>query len=684
MEYAPAHHSLHNPCRAAISSIGSGIGQSVIHSLRLSCLPTQILGFGNGSFEYGALECDWHENVPAIHDPEYVDALLDLCLKYQIGILIPGLDGDLQVLSRYSDRFQSQGTTLLSSSADLIALCRDKKRLADELSQTSEAFVQTFNRDGFGQALGEGRIRLPCVAKPRDGSGSLGVRFVYAPAEADDLPEGMVFQNLAAPAENDPYYREFQHGLDEGRVVQVSELSVQVVLGRSGEFLGRLATLNRLKGGVPIEIFPVDLPEIWETVDPIVAVLKGKGLRGPVNIQGRFTEQGIRFFEINPRFTGITGMRAMLGFNEVEACLKSWLDLPQDSGPIQDMPTKFGIRQVADRTVAIARHPQAREYYQAINRSPGRQKQTLLMTGSTGYLGRAILDRIDFEEYQILILTRDKRRAKDLLGSQAITIYDHKDLSAGVISWGSVDLLLHCGFARPFRQTEEIANSLAFTSLLYKIAELHESPAIVNISTQSVYGQDQQLPWMESTPPAPSSPYGMAKYASELMLSSLLARRPYLSGTSLRLAGLTGGSPGLVPVDLVTRFVQQALRGETLQIWGEHHFERLDVRDAAAGVAALLNTAPENWEEVYNLGQGETFSIRELARLTVEEVSRYQNSPPVQITVDLKDPPLRFGMDSQAFHQLTGWRPQFNLQDSIQSLISYLQEPSSEVPGLQS
>lgn len=662
--------------RIGISSIGSGIGQSVIHSLRLSGLPLETIGFGNGKFEYGALECDRHFSVPAIRDPSYVDNLLDQCREQDVQILIPGLDGDLQILSEQAEQFEIQGIRLLSAPAELVALCRDKALMTARFRQVSDRFVESFTKEKIRVAVRTGRLQLPCIAKPRDGSGSTGITLIEDLEEAQRQPDGYIFQELLVPAEGDPYRLEYSRGLGKGNLVQVSEVSIQLVAGREGEFLGRLATVNRLKNGVPIEIFPVDRPEIWEAVDPILEALLAMGLRGPVNIQGRFTDRGLRFFEVNPRFTGITGLRAMLGFNEVEACLKSWLDRPADTAPYQSLPSKFGLRQVADRIHSVCSHAAARDYSQELNPERKTSPRSLLLTGSTGYLGRALLEQLSGADYRIQVLTGAKNRAREILNDLVSDFYDHQDLQAGRVSWGSVDLLVHCGFARPFRGTAEIARSLAFTGQLFQTAGMFEISAVINISSQSVYSQDQPPPWREDTPVSPSSNYGTAKYAAELMLSSVLNDKPHLCGTSLRLAGLTGGSPGLVPVDLVTRFVQQALRGEPLEIWGDHQFERLDVRDAAAGIAALLSVPPQEWQEVYNLGQGGTFSIRELASWTAEEVSQHTGEPPVPIWEDWKDQPLHLGMDSGAFFELTGWTPQYSLRESISSLITYLENPA--------
>jgi nucleoside-diphosphate-sugar epimerase len=237
-----------------------------------------------------------------------------------------------------------------------------------------------------------------------------------------------------------------------------------------------------------------------------------------------------------------------------------------------------------------------------------------------------------------------------------------------------VDLLLHAGFARPYRPAEEIARSLSFTRELFQYAEAHRVPALINISSQSVYGQTSKPPWDERTQPAPRSAYAAAKLAAEEMLRSARKKEPYLYWTSLRLAGLTGGAPGLVPVDLVTRFVAQALEGEPLRILGNHRFERLDVRDAVQAIIQFLETDPRQWDAVYNLGRGSTITIQELARTVIEQAVASTGKDRVPVITDIKDPPLEFGMDSSRFYALTGWQPAYPLEDSIQSIINLVQD----------
>ena len=56
-----------------------------------------------------------------------------------------------------------------------------------------------------------------------------------------------------------------------------------------------------------------------------MAVVRAVGARGPCNVQLRLTERGPVTFEINPRFSGTTGMRAHFGYNEVEMALRSFV-----------------------------------------------------------------------------------------------------------------------------------------------------------------------------------------------------------------------------------------------------------------------------------------------------------------------------------------------------------------------
>ena len=136
--------------------------------------------------------------------------------------------------------------------------------------------------------------------------------------------------------------------------MQFSEISVQLLYSREGELLGRFASRNRLKGGVPVEIVPIETPEVWSAVDEIASVLADYAPRGPINLQGRITPTGLIFFEMNPRFTGITGNRSQFGFNEVALLVDNFVSGVKRK--LRVNPNKVGVRQVACRSWPTQRY----------------------------------------------------------------------------------------------------------------------------------------------------------------------------------------------------------------------------------------------------------------------------------------------------------------------------------------
>src|SRR5690606_6758772 len=89
-----------------------------------------------------------------------------------------------------------------------------------------------------------------------------------------------------------------------------------------------------------------------------------------------------------------TGLRAYMGFNEVEACLKEWLGIATVNDSLKLNYNRFGIRQTADKSINFDRNPEVKTLYNLLNEGELKSKKTLLLTGSTGYVGRNLVDKI--------------------------------------------------------------------------------------------------------------------------------------------------------------------------------------------------------------------------------------------------------------------------------------------------
>ncbi len=662
-----------------ISCIGSGVGQSVINSLNLSRLPIRKIGLGTNPFAYGAYDCDAYDYTKSIYEAGYIDNLIEICLKHKIDIVIPGLDDEAMIYAQNANKFQAAGIKSIFAGEELISICRDKERMSNDLNKIIDVFVKSYDKDTLPEDIRTGKVKFPFIAKPRGGFASRGIEIIRNEDDLIKITDEHIIQELAVPVKTDPNYDFYVSKIAKNQNPQVSEVSIQLVYNPEGLLMGRMFSYNKLNNGVPIEVVPYENEYIWSVVDKLTPTLLKMGLRGPLNIQGRLTEDGLKLFEMNPRFTGITGLRALMGFNEVEACVKEWLGIDKGNNQLRFNYSRFGIRQTADKSIPVERNKEVFQLFKQINGEEIKKKKTIFITGATGYLGQNLINKLSLDKtFEIWAFDLDKQKTSDLLKNKVEAIYDNKDLDAGRVHLGNVDILLHLGFTRPHGANEQIAESLNFTHQLFTRAVSNQIPAIINISSQSVYGLETAPPWKEVTSVAPQMVYAQAKYATELLLSSLGMFSKTLKFTSLRLGALAGGAPGLIEVDFLSKIVRNAYEGKPIKIvGGKQQMQRFDLRDAVNAILAMLHSNPINWKPIYNLGPVEVISLKDIAENAVEIASKFNGGKYAEIEFEKDDAKMQFGLDSSLFYSDMNWTPDFTLEHTIESLVLYFQNGHS-------
>lgn len=648
-----------------ITSVGSGIGQSIVDAGRRSGLSLKIIGFDINPFCFGGYDCDVLCRLPPVGDENYLTRLLAACKEHGIQVLIPGLDSELRLLAVNRVLFESRGTKVVVASPEFVDLCRDKLQWGKNLSALSPVVLPCFAPEDLPAALASGRLHFPLIAKPLDGSASAGVQILAGPEDLGKIGPGQVIQPLAMPVESDSQHAELANAVAARRLLQVAEISVQSVYTADGALLGRMVTRNRLKDGVPLEIIPVELPGLAEALQSIEPYLLSLGMRGPVNLQGRMTAEGPRFFEMNARFTGITGTRALLGFNEVEAVIRDALGKHPQPGALKVNARRIAVRQVGDRTVDVVRHPELRRV--AALRGHRCGGQHVLVTGASGWLGRNLCAALlaDDRVSALTVLTRDAARVRTLLPetTKEVTVSDD-----GAYSAGRVDLAYHLASGRPVDSLESQADGFRYGQEVIACLAANGLSSLVNISSQSVYGTKRPTPWHESMSPAPETPYAMSKWAGEVFAGTLRSAVPMRRVTSIRLARLYGAAPGLRWSELPHLFSRQAVAGEKITIkGGKQRFDLLHIRDA---VRALLHFLEDQkaWQDVYNLGSGGAVSILDVAEAAMRATGT-QGGLPAGIDCLPGGDETVFEMKTERFASEFNWAPREILQASVDELV---------------
>jgi len=245
---------------------------------------------------------------------------------------------------------------------------------------------------------------------------------------------------------------------------------------------------------------------------------------------------------------------------------------------------------------------------------------------------------------------------------------------------GNVDILLHLGFAREYCGNREISASLEFANELFTRAATHQIPAILSISSQSVYGVDAEPLWKESTPVSPATAYAQAKYSVELLLRSLKKINNHMSHSSLRLGALAGGARGLREVDFLSKIVRKAFTGEAIKIiGGQQRIERLDIRDAVSAISTMLDFDDSCWQPVYNLGSGEINSLSAIAKKVIEIAPDYNGGIRSEMYVERKRLDVKCGMDSSLFFKEMKWQPKYKMPQMIESLLEYFKDEKTKL-----
>jgi carbamoyl-phosphate synthase large subunit len=306
---------IESPLNLLVIAVGGNVSQGILKALSYCSIPHRVVGVDISAAQFGLYTVERGYVGPWSNDPAFVDWLIDLCKKESIHAILTGAEPVVRVLAENKAIIEAAtGAVSCVSDLSIIDLGDDKLDTCVWLREHGFAYPAFAASEDWAGL--EGLVEqhgYPLVAKPRIGGGSRGLFFVEE--EAD----------LLYAHRKKRYVVQAHIGSD------ASEYTVGCVLDRSGQVAGSIAMQRVLLGGTTYRAFLGDFPEVRKVASAIATAL---GAWGPCNIQLRVTEDGPVCFEINPRFSGTTPIRAHFGFNEVEAVLRHYvLGVPMPEMP---------------------------------------------------------------------------------------------------------------------------------------------------------------------------------------------------------------------------------------------------------------------------------------------------------------------------------------------------------------
>jgi carbamoyl-phosphate synthase large subunit len=264
----------------------------------------RLVGCDMSERAIGRRLCDAFTQVPPGSSPLFAEAVLELCRRERIDVVLPQSSHDLLGLAQAKADFASAGITVLVSSAEAIRTANDKAAcytLFDEIGVRGPAWRRVRGGRELARAAGElGYPRRPVCFKPVSSSGSRGFRVLDPTVDrAHQLLHerpGSLAMRLDEVSELLP-----EVGGDELLVMELAEGKERTIDGIAAGgriLLGHPKTRESMRAGLAMYFETLEDETLMAIAQRIVGAL---GLDHFFNIQ----LVGEVVIEVNPRISTI-------------------------------------------------------------------------------------------------------------------------------------------------------------------------------------------------------------------------------------------------------------------------------------------------------------------------------------------------------------------------------------------
>lgn len=302
-------------------SVGSGILHSLLRSNEVVKERWNIIAADADPFAWGLYKVDKSVILPLAKDEGYIDAVIKIINDYNINAIIPGSEIETEVLTNNRNLFS---IPIIANVSEIMPLMMDKFQCLNKIKELELPFIPTYKLLNFDEAITN--HEFPFIVKPTVGTG--GSKGVVICEDGDKLKR--VISNII---DKENYCIQPIIGSEN------EEYTVGVLSDKEGKIIDSIVMKRKLIGlslldskiinnkrvsistGYSQGFFVKD-KKIQNFCEKLAVNI---GSKGPLNIQLRVWNDQIYVFEIHPRFSGTSPMRADVGFNEADILLRNFL-----------------------------------------------------------------------------------------------------------------------------------------------------------------------------------------------------------------------------------------------------------------------------------------------------------------------------------------------------------------------
>lgn len=324
---------------ALVLGVGGNVSQSIQKALWHSTLEVRVIAACVSPDAPGLYLADRAYISPLARSPGFVEWLLDVCERERVDVVLSGSEIVLEAIAPVASEIRERtGAVCIVSSPEVLRLGRDKLQTCRWLEAEGlpvPGYAALEDPGSVGRLIE--RYGFPLIAKPRFGKGSDGVMRLRDRGDLEHLvaAEDLSLREIAVEGmtESDLILQQYL-GTEE------QEYTVGCFCASDGTLCGTVAMRRTIKSGTTVSAELGRFPEVRATAAAIASALRPMG---PCNVQLRMHDGEPVPFEVNPRFSGTTALRAQMGFNEVDAALRHFV-LGEEPPALADVGSGVALR----------------------------------------------------------------------------------------------------------------------------------------------------------------------------------------------------------------------------------------------------------------------------------------------------------------------------------------------------
>jgi len=304
-----------------------------------------------------------------------------------------------------------------------------------------------------------------------------------------------------------------------------------------------------------------------------------------------------------------------------------------------------------------------------------------LITGASGLIGSALCEKLLADGHSVVCLSRSLRKDR-----RNIKWIKH-DLARD--QWTSLpplklDLVFHLAGqtsiyrARHNPLADATVNIMGTLNLLEYLRAQSSIPFVVSVGTATEVGLSETLPINEKIKERPITFYDVGKLTAEMYLMQYV-REGWIRGCALRLANVFGRRTDEQQADrgVLDKVFSQAKQGGAVVIYGDGSYLRdyIFIDDVVSALVASTKSQDKTSGHYFYIGTGKGTSLKDaftkvaaLARVNTKTALVFQHIPPPDdlSLIEFRDAII----DSTAFHQATGWIPEYDFERGLVAAYS--------------